>query len=44
MRGAAAGLLFGDGRMTADELMALLRGHLLSGGEEGFTGCNFLRA
>lgn len=43
MRGAAAGLLFGDGAMEPDELTHHFRGHLLSMDENGSAGCNFLR-
>jgi hypothetical protein len=43
LRGAAAGLLFGDGQLAADDLVARLRGHLLSPKEAGREGPGFLR-
>ncbi len=43
LRGGAAGLLYGDGALTEDELVVRLRGHLLSSRDDGVDGPNFLR-
>jgi hypothetical protein len=43
VRGAALGLLFGDGQATPDELVGQLQGHLLSTAEEGRAGASFVR-
>lgn len=43
LRGGAAGLLYADGQLPAEELVRHLRGHLLSSREEGIDGPNFLR-
>ena len=43
VRGAALGLLFGDGQATAEELVAQLEGHLLSSVDEGRAGASFVR-
>jgi hypothetical protein len=43
LRGGAVGLLHGGGKMTEDELVQHLRGHLHSSREEGADGPNFLR-
>jgi hypothetical protein len=43
LHGAAAGLLFGDGEMAPEDLVAQLRGHLLSAKEGGHEGAAFLR-
>jgi hypothetical protein len=43
MRGAAVGLLYGDGQAAEDELLQSLRGHLHSSREDGADGPNFLR-
>lgn len=42
-RGAAAGLRFADGMLSAAELVRHLRGHLFSGADQGKEGPNFLR-
>jgi hypothetical protein len=43
VRGAAVGLLFGDGVLEPQELVATFRGHLLSTKQEGHDGAAFLR-
>jgi hypothetical protein len=43
LRGAASGLLFADGQLPPDDLVARLRGHLLSPKEAGKEGPAFLR-
>jgi hypothetical protein len=43
LRGGAAGLLYGDGQLTEEPLVAYLRGHLLSARDDGADGPNFLR-
>lgn len=43
IRGGAAGILYGDGACTDDELIRELRGHLLSSRNEGEDGPHFLR-
>lgn len=43
VRGAAAGLLFGDGELDPEALIVLFRGHLLSAREGGHEGAAFLR-
>jgi hypothetical protein len=43
LRGAAVGLLFADGQVAPDDLVARLRGHLLSPKEAGQEGPAFLR-
>ncbi len=43
VRGAALGLLFGDGQASPDELVAQLQGHLLSAVDEGRAGASFVR-
>lgn len=43
VRGAALGLLFGDGRAAPDELVARLRGHLVSATDGGRAGAAFVR-
>jgi hypothetical protein len=43
LRGAAVGLLFGDGQLGAAELVAHLRGHLHSARDHGAEGPRFLR-
>jgi hypothetical protein len=43
LRGAGAGLLYGDGQLDEDELMRHFRGHLHSSREDGSDGANFLR-
>jgi hypothetical protein len=42
-RGAACGLLFSDGQLPLDDLVARLRGHLLSPADQGREGPRFLR-
>jgi hypothetical protein len=43
VRGAALGLLFGDGQVDSPALAAAFRGHLLGGGMDGSGGADFLR-
>jgi hypothetical protein len=43
MRGAASGLLHGDGEWADEELIQALRGHFQSTRDEGVDGPNFLR-
>jgi hypothetical protein len=43
LRGAAVGLLFGDGQLAPPELVAHLRGHLFSVRDNGAEGPRFLR-
>ena len=45
IRGAAVGLLYGDGQLDGDELVTHFRGHLLgsAGGDAGEAGSAFLR-
>jgi hypothetical protein len=45
VRGAAVGLLYGDGQVDGDELVMHFRGHLLgsAGGDAGEAGSAFLR-
>jgi Family of unknown function (DUF5682) len=42
-RGAACGVLFGDGRLGVSDLVRHLQGHLLSPGDQGREGPRFLR-
>src|SRR5205807_1224046 len=42
-RGAAAGLLFGDGQLDPSELVTSLRGHFVSPIQQGEPGPRFLR-
>ncbi len=43
LRGGAVGLLYGDGKLSDEELVRHLRGHLLSSRDDGADGPNFLR-
>jgi hypothetical protein len=43
VRGAAAGLLFGDGELDPEALVVFFRGHLLSARDSGHEGAAFLR-
>lgn len=43
VRGAAFGLLYGEGRLDAEALARAFRGHLLGAGAEGSAGADFLR-
>ena len=43
IRGAALGLLYGDGQLDARSLAASFRGHLLGAGSDGEGGAHFLR-
>jgi hypothetical protein len=43
LRGAAVGLLFGDGELDPEALVVLLRGQLLSAQDSGHEGAAFLR-
>ena len=43
LRGGAAGLLFGDGRLGPDDLARRFRGHLLAAGDGAKAGADFLR-
>ena len=43
VRGAALGLLYGDGQLEAADLALAFRGHLLGGGSDGAAGADFLR-
>src|SRR5262249_4867925 len=43
LRGAAVGLLFGDGQLVPPELVTRLRGHLFSARDNGAEGPRFLR-
>lgn len=43
LRGAAAGVLFSDGRLEPAELIRALQGHLLSPADQGREGPRFLR-
>lgn len=43
VRGAAAGLLYGDGQLDGAALAAAFRGALLGGGPDGESGADFLR-
>jgi Family of unknown function (DUF5682) len=42
-RGAACGILFGDGRMSTTDLVGNLQGHLVSSADQGREGPRFLR-
>ena len=43
LRGAGAGLLFGDGAMTPEDLVIRFQGHLHHTGEAGHAGAAYLR-
>ncbi len=43
LRGAGAGLLFGDGVLAPEDLVLQFRGHLLSSSEAGHAGAAYLR-